>query len=84
MTMRPTAMSALIEELAADYTNLQSELLSVHLTKAEHLAVLGALNRVTGMATGDGLAALEGLARAFEENIEGWDELSLMKRGRAV
>ena len=77
-------MSALIAVLAGEYSNVQSEMLSVHLTKAEHLVVLGALNRVTAMATGNGLAALEGLARAFEENIEGWDELRLMKRGRAV
>ena len=44
-------MSALIAELAADYSNVQSELLSVHLTKAEHLAVLGSLNRIQAMAT---------------------------------
>ena len=77
-------MTAIIKDLAADYSSFQSEMLSVQLTRAEHLAVIGALNRVTAMATGDGLAALESLARAFEENVEGWVELRLMKRGGAV
>ena len=74
-------MTEVIAELAGDYTNVQSEMLPVQLTKAEHLAVIGALNRIQAMATGDGLAALESLVRAFEENIEDWAALRQMKRG---
>ena len=77
-------MSALIAGLEADFPNLDSGLLPVQLTRAEHLVVIGALNRIQAMATGEGLFALESLVRAFEENVEDWAALRRMNRGKEL
>ena len=72
-------METLLIELGNDHL-CDSELLSVHLTKAEHRAVVGALNRVLCLTVGrSSREALEGLIGAFEDNLESWEELQEMK-----